>query len=157
MVNRRCVKDTYDRGECVRVVTKGNCCRVGYGVRAGGGWDDGVNGQRKTRGEAMDIAVGKMHGAHIVVRGSVKLLIRVLLPLNRCGSRTLRDVFLELKDWNMLGCGVRCGCECMRVQVQRSALEQRSECVGRGAKNRKDRMHRNWERNKRRVRDCPYV
>ena len=32
MVNRRCVKDTYDRGECVGVVTKWDWGRVGYGV-----------------------------------------------------------------------------------------------------------------------------
>ena len=46
----------------------------------GGIWDDGVNGQRKTRGEAMNVGVGEKHGAHLVARESVKLLIRVLLP-----------------------------------------------------------------------------
>ena len=69
--------------------------RCGY---VGGGLDDGVNGQRKTRGEAMDIGVGEMHGSHIVVRESVKLLIRVLLPWVRCGSRTMRDVCWVSKD-----------------------------------------------------------
>ena len=107
----------------------------------GGGWGDGVNGQRKTRGEAMDIGVGEVHGAHIVVRESVKLLIRVLLPWVRCGSRTMRDVLLELKGRDSVGYGIRCVCECLRVPVQRSALEQRSECVGRRARNRRDRMH----------------
>ena len=91
--------------------------------------DDGVNGQRKTRGEAMNIGVSEKHGAHIVVRGPVKLLIRVLLPWVRCGSHTMRDVFWVMKDGDMVSCGIRCGCVCMRVPVQRSALKQRSECV----------------------------
>ena len=65
---------------------------------AGGVLDDGVNGQRKTRGEAVTIGVGDRHGAHIVVRESVKLLIRVLLPWVRCGSRTMREVFWVVKD-----------------------------------------------------------
>ena len=38
---------------------------------------DGVAGQRKPRGEAMVIGVGEWHVAHIVVRGSKKLLIAV--------------------------------------------------------------------------------
>ena len=46
----------------------------------------------------MDIGVGVLHSAHIVVRESVKLLIRVLLPWVRCGSRTMRDVFWVAKD-----------------------------------------------------------
>ena len=72
---------------------------VGYGV---GEWGDvlgdGVNGQRKTRGEAVTIGVSGRHGAHIVVRESVKLLTRVLLPWVRGGSRTMRDVFCDVKD-----------------------------------------------------------
>ena len=103
--------------------------------------DVGVNGQRKTRDEAVYIGVGELHVAQIVVRGSVKLHIRVLLPWVRCGSRTMRDVFWEVKDWKRVCCGVRCWCECMRFPVQRSALVQRSECMGRGAKYRKVRMH----------------
>ena len=66
----------------------------------------GVNEQRKTRGEAVDIGVGVWHGAHIVVRESVKLHIRVLLPWVRCGSRTMRDVIC--KDGKGVCCGVRC-------------------------------------------------
>ena len=119
--------------------------------------DVDVNGQRKTRGEAVDIGVGVWHGAHIVVRESVKLHIRVLLPWVRGGSRTMRGVIWEMKDGKRVCCGVRCWCECMRFPVQRSALEQRSECVGRGAKNRKNRMHGEFRRNERRMHDCPYV
>ena len=104
--------------------------------------DVGVIRQRKTRGEAVDVGVSVGHGAHIVVRESVKLHIRVLLPWVRCGSRTMRDVVLEVKDGKGVCCGVRCWYECMWFPVQRSALEHRSECVGRGAKYRKDRMHR---------------
>ena len=65
----------------------------------GGGWGYGVNGQRKTRGETMKIGVGQKHGAHIVVRESVKLLIRVLLPWVRCDLRTMRGVVWVVKDW----------------------------------------------------------
>ena len=83
----------------------------------GGILDDGVNGQRKTRGEAVNVGVGVGHGAHIVVRESVKLLIRVLVPWVR--SRTMRNVFWVMKDGDMVGCGVRCWCVCMRVPVQR--------------------------------------
>ena len=61
-------------------------------------FDDGVNRQRKTRGAAVTIGVSERHGAHIVVRESVKLLIRVLMPWLRCGSHTMRDVFYEVKD-----------------------------------------------------------
>ena len=96
--------------------------------------DVGVNGQRKTRAEAVYIGVGVWHGAHIVVRESVKLHIRVLLPWVRCGSRTMRDVVWGMKDEKGVCCGIRCWYECMRFPVQRSALEQRSECVGRKAK-----------------------
>ena len=103
--------------------------------------DVGVNRQRKTRGEAVDVGVSVRHGAHIVVRESVKLHIRVLLPWVRYGSRTLRDVFWVVIDGIMLCCGIRCGCKCMWFPVQRSALKQRSECVGRGAKYRKSRRH----------------
>ena len=63
--------------------------------------DDGVNGQRKTMGEAMKIGVGEKHGAHIVVRGSVKLLIRVLLPWVRCDLHSMRGVVLVVKDVDM--------------------------------------------------------
>ena len=98
--------------------------------------DVGVNRQRKTRGEAVDVGVSVWHGAHIVVRESVKPHIRVLLPWFRCGSRTMRDVVLEVKDAKWVCCGVRCWYECMRFPVQRSALEQSSECVGIGAKYR---------------------
>ena len=82
----------------------------------------------------MDVGVSGWHCAHIVVRESVKLHIRVLLPWVRCGSRTMRDVVWEVKDGKVVCCGVRCWYECMRFPVQRSALKQRSECVGRGAK-----------------------
>ena len=41
--------------------------------------------------------------------------------------------------------GVRCWYESMRFPVQRSALKQRSESVGRGAKYRKDRLHGEFE------------
>ena len=73
--------------------------------------------------------VGEEHGAHIVVRESVKLLIRVLMPWVRGDSHTMRGVFLVLKDGDMVGYGVRCWCRCMRVPVKRSALKQRSEFV----------------------------
>ena len=53
----------------------------------------------------------------------------------------MRDVCWWSKDGDMVCCGVRCGYECMGFPVQRSALEQMSECVGRGAKYLKDRMH----------------
>ena len=53
----------------------------------------------------------------------------------------MRDVFLEVKDGKVVCGGIRCGCKCMRFPVQRSALKQRSECVGRGAKYRKSRGH----------------
>ena len=79
--------------------------------------DVGVNRQRKTRGEAMDIGVGVWHGAHIVVRDSVKLHTRVLLPWVRGGSRTMRGVIWELKDGKwcavVYGVGVNaCGFRC---------------------------------------------
>ena len=102
--------------------------------------DVGVIRQRKTRGEAVDVGVSVRHGAHIVVRESVKLHIRVLLPSVRCGSRTMRDVVWEVKDGKVVCCGVRCWDECMRFPLQRSAPEHRSE-YGRGAKYRKDRKH----------------
>ena len=39
---------------------------VGHGVcGCGGGWDDGVNGQRKTRVEDMVVCVSEEHGAHL--------------------------------------------------------------------------------------------
>ena len=53
----------------------------------------------------------------------------------------MRDVFWGMTDGDTVGCVVRCGYGCMRIPVQRSALEQRSECVGRGAKYQKDRVH----------------
>ena len=97
--------------------------------------DVGVNRQRKvTRVEAVYVAVSVWHGAHIVVRELVKLHIRVLLPWIRGGSRTMRGVIWEVKDGKGVGYGVRCWCECMLFPVQRSALQQRSEYVGRGAK-----------------------
>ena len=103
----------------------------------------------------MKSGVGVCHNAHIVVRESMKLLIRVLLPWVRCGSRTMRGVFLGMKDGKVMCCGIRCGCKCMRFPVQRSALKQRSECVGRGAKYRKDRKP--GEFGEKRRPDCPYV
>ena len=66
--------------------------------RKGGILDDGVNGQRKTRGETMIDGVVKKHGAHIVVRESLKLLIAVLVPLVRLDSGTMRIVCWVLKD-----------------------------------------------------------
>ena len=60
----------------------------------------------------------------------------------------MRDVVWEMKDGKGVGCGVRCWCECMRFPVQRSELKQMSECVGRGAKYRKDREH--WKVGERR-------
>ena len=54
--------------------------------------DVGVNGQRKTRGEAVYVGVGGWHVAHIVVRDSVNLLIRVLMPLVRGDSHTMSSV-----------------------------------------------------------------
>ena len=79
--------------------------------------DVGVNRQRKTRGEAVDVGVRVWHGAHIVVRESVKLHIRVLLPWVRCGSRTMRGVILETKYGQgcavVYGVGVNaCGFRC---------------------------------------------
>ena len=117
----------------------------------------GVNGQRKTRVEAVYVGEGKWHVAHIVVRNSVKLLIRVLLPWVRGDSCTMRNVFWGIRGGIVLGYGVRCGCKCMRFPVQRSALKQRSECVGRGAKTGKIECMGNVWRNERRMRDCPYV
>ena len=38
--------------------------RVWY-VWVSGIWDDGVNGQRKTRGEAMVVGANDKHGAHL--------------------------------------------------------------------------------------------
>ena len=61
-------------------------------------WDDGVKGQRKTRGETIRIGVGEKHDAHIVVRESVKLLTLVLMPWVRCGSHTMRNEVWVLKD-----------------------------------------------------------
>ena len=104
-----------------------------------------MNGQRKTRVEAVYVGVGEWHVAHIVVRDSVKLLIRVLLPWVRGESHTMRGVCWGLKDGNVLRCGIPCRCECMRFPVQRSALKQRSKCVGRGAKTGKiECMRRLW-------------
>ena len=79
--------------------------------------DVGVNRQRKTRGEAVDVGVSVWHGPHIVVRESVKLHIRVLLPWVRCGSRTMRGVICEVKDGKgcavVYGVGVNaCGFRC---------------------------------------------
>ena len=42
----------------------GGGVKVGYGVGGGGIWDDGVNGQRNTRGEARGVVVSEKHGAH---------------------------------------------------------------------------------------------
>ena len=72
----------------------------------------------------MDIGVGEMHGAHIVVRESVKLLIRILLPWVRCGSRTMRGVFLGVKDGKVLGCGVRCRCVGMQFRCSGQRLSR---------------------------------
>ena len=120
-------------------------------------WGDGVNGQRKTRGEAMNIGVSEKHGAHFVVRESVKLLIRVLLLWVRCGSRTMRDMFWVMKDGYMVSCGIRCWCGYMRVPVQRSALKQRSECVAEERKTGKTECMGVLVRNESRTHDCPYV
>ena len=81
-------------GVCMTYMARGNAVtRVTWGAR----WssdilDVGVNGQRKTRVEAVYICVGEWHVAHIVVRGSKKLLIRVLLPWVRGDSHTMRGV-----------------------------------------------------------------
>ena len=65
----------------------------------------------------MYVGVGVWHIAHIVVRDSVKLLIRVLLLWVRGDSHTMRDVCWGLKDGNVLAvlygvledaCGFRC-------------------------------------------------
>ena len=72
----------------------------------------------------MKSGVGVCHNAHIVVRESMKLLIRVLLPWVRCGSRTMRGVFLEVKDWKMVGCGVRCRCVCMQFRCSGQRLSR---------------------------------
>ena len=86
--------------------------------------------------------------AHIVVRDSMILIIRVLLPWVRGDSHTMRDVILSVKDGKRVYCGIRCWYECMRFLVQPSALKQRSECVGRGAKYRKDRKHGEFGENR---------
>ena len=72
------------------------------------------------------------------------LLIRVLLPWVRGDIHTMRDVCWGVKDGKVLGNGVRCRNECMRFPVQRSALKQRSECVGRGAKTGKIERMGDW-------------
>ena len=69
----------------------------------------------------------------------------------------MRDVIWEVKDGIVLGCGIRCRCECMRFPVQRSALKQRSECVGRGARTGKIECMGGLGRDERRMHDCPYV
>ena len=46
----------------------------------------------------MNIGVSEKHGAHIVVRESVKLLIQVVLLWVRCVSRTMHIVHWVLKD-----------------------------------------------------------
>ena len=43
------------------------------------------------------------------------------------------------------------------IPVQRSALKQRSECVGRGAKYRRFACMGGFGKNEKRMRDCPYV
>ena len=118
MNNKRRVKDIQQaRGNAVtrslagrgggRMRWRSGDGRCGQGVVergcVGGILDDSVNGQIKTRGEAMIGGVGKKRGAHIVVRESVKLLIGVLLPRVRLDSGTMRIVCWVLKD----GGGVR--------------------------------------------------
>ena len=95
--------------------------------------------------------------AHIVVRESVKLLIRVLLPSVRCGSRTMRDVFLEVKDGKVVCCGIRWGCKCMRFRCSGQRLSRGQSAW---AEERNTGVMRAWGdlgSNEKRMRDCPYV
>ena len=64
---------------------------------------------------------------------------------------------LGVKDGKVVGCGERCENVCMRSPVQRSALKQRSECVGRGAKYRRVACMGGLGRSEKRIRDCPCV
>ena len=70
--------------------------------------DVGVDRQKKTRIEAVYVGAGGWHVAHIVVRGYMKLLIRVLLPWVRGYSHTMRVVCWGLKHGNVLRCDIRC-------------------------------------------------
>ena len=64
----------------------------GGALESGETFDDCVEKQGKTRGESVDVGVSVWHGAHIVVRESLTLHIRVLLPWVRGDSHTMRGV-----------------------------------------------------------------
>ena len=63
-------------------------------VWEGGIWDDGVNSQRKTGGEVMDVRVVEKHGAH----KSGKAADGVFLQWVRFDFVTMRIVRWESKD-----------------------------------------------------------
>ena len=84
----------------------------------GGIWDDGVNGQRKMRGEARDVGVVENHGAHVVVSNLGKACDRSLFTVGSVwlGYHSHHALGVERrKEWwaviygvGVYACGFRC-------------------------------------------------